>query len=896
MRRTISLYINGAKADLDDDSFILYNYVLEDLDNPAIVRNNFSHQITLPGTANNNAIFGGYYRLDHVIGTGYNPTEKVPFAIYDGTAALLESGYMRLDSVTKNNGIPQYNISLYGRLGSFLYSLAYDENGNRRTLADLDYLQTASSETELDFTINAQTLLDAWSNNFTLQAVTNKWRVVNFAPCLNGIPDGNFSADKAVVDLSDISMPQQQGHDGKSGYTIVNFASPKHEWEVKDCRSYLQRPILSMYAFLSAVARPENNGGYDVEMRPLDASSEVWNRTWLTLPMLPSLGTGRQESGDLSVSMSTTATSAHQVGRYNISGSVSAGAKIIADLHCKLQMHFNGTDTSLSMYATQQTSGSISTKEMVVFAQAVARDSNGNVLGGSKIVTMFNWRYATAEKMAEECGFTPVFPADYEVVDRSGSVALVSSRYFNIGKEMSFHVEAYNVSYYTIEVYTYRVETYSNGSQAGTRITSVSGGNLSTGTAYVNFSTARTADLTRIAAGSIGNTITYSSSGSLRSNAKITKRMLLSTSATPADYLIAMCKVFHWKLFWDEDKNKVRILPSDEFYDVDTTIDLTGRVDLSKPVQIEPYLFKSKWYNFELEGVGGAYADEYASLQGVPYGIQRVDTGYDFDSNEYNLMDGVVLKSGVTILDKSPFYCTIYQSGEFFPSVFKEPGATYTLWDLYGNSQDFSLSVPKDNAQITQYNTSFPGYNIPRARMMEFRDKDNKAVDGSNVLVVFGGRAGYSDISITDDLPIMDNINNGVPCWRITSGRSYQMPMFGRYEWGNSTAETNIMEQSLDFGVPRELDMPGVVYDENTTIYKKRWKSYITDRFDANTKVMRCRVDFSGIGEKVSLNLLSYFYWYDGSLWSLNAIRNYSLTTYDFAECEFVQVQNKSNY
>lgn len=898
MRRKVSLYINGAKADIDDDSFILYNYLLENLDNPAVARNTFSQQITLPGTATNNAIFGGYYRLDHRIGEGYDPSTKVPFNIYDDAGDLLESGYMKLDSVVRNNGYPQYTISLYGNLGAFLYSLAYDENGNRRTLADLDYLQTGNPEGELDFTIEKQAVEEAWNKDFSSLSLADIWDVVNFAPALNGIPDGNFSADKALLVPDDYGLDVPFGYDTRGGYCLVNLAQAHDEWAVKDLRSYLQRPIFSMYAFLNAVSRPENNGGYDVEMRPLQTSSGIWNRTWITLPMLPSLGTGRQESGDLTLLMTSTATTAHQVGRYTIMGTIDPGTKLVADIHCKLQMHFNGTDTSLSMMANQQASSEYSvSKQMVVFAQAVARDSNGIILGGSRILAMYGWKYATGKKMADACGYVPVYPAEYEH-RLTSNVSLVSSRYFNIGEEMSFHVEAYNVAYYTIEVASYAVETLTSnaGKPFRAEITSVSRGNLSTGEAYVNYNTARIADLTRISSGSISSTISYSTTGSLRSRAKITKRMLLSTSSTPADYLIAMCKMFHWKLFWDEALQKVRIIPTDEFYDVDTTIDLTGRVDVAKPVEIEPYLFKSKWYNFEVENVAGAYAQEYASIQGIAYGMQRVDTGYDFDAGETNLMDGVVIKGGVTILDKSPYYCSIDQDGYPVPSVFIDPGVSYNLWNEDGGAEAFNPNPVNLDADITQFNAAFPGYNVQKARMMEFRDKDNKPVDGSGVLVVYSGRAGVPDINITDDVTTMDNVNNGLPCWRIAPGSTLSLPMFGRYIFGSTTATQNEIQESLDFGVPRELDMPGVTYDETSTIYYKNWRNYITDRFDANTKVMRCRVDFSGIGEKVSLNLLSYFYWYDGSLWSLNTIRNYSLTTYDFAECEFVQVQNKSNY
>ena len=42
MRRKISLYIGDQLADLDDQSFILFNYQMDDLSNPTIVKNSYS--------------------------------------------------------------------------------------------------------------------------------------------------------------------------------------------------------------------------------------------------------------------------------------------------------------------------------------------------------------------------------------------------------------------------------------------------------------------------------------------------------------------------------------------------------------------------------------------------------------------------------------------------------------------------------------------------------------------------------------------------------------------------------------------------------------------------------------------------------------------------------------
>ena len=107
-------------------------------------------------------------------------------------------------------------------------------------------------------------------------------------------------------------------------------------------------------------------------------------------------------------------------------------------------------------------------------------------------------------------------------------------------------------------------------------------------------------------------------------------------------------------------------------------------------------------------------------------------------------------------------------------------------------------------------------------------------------------------------------------------------------------ANAAVIDDSLDFGVPHQLDIPGVRHSEGCTVYERGWKNYISDRYDVNTKVMTCRVNFAGI--QVNQELLRKFYWYDNSLWVLNKITNYSLTTYDPVECEFVQVQDKNNY
>lgn len=126
MRRNIALYINGQQADLENDSIIQFNYTMEDLTDPAIVKNSYSQQVTLPSTPRNNKIFGHIANADRATSTGFNALVRTPFIITeDGN--IIESGYLKLDSIQRKGASLVYTVSLYGGLGSFFYNLSYTD-------------------------------------------------------------------------------------------------------------------------------------------------------------------------------------------------------------------------------------------------------------------------------------------------------------------------------------------------------------------------------------------------------------------------------------------------------------------------------------------------------------------------------------------------------------------------------------------------------------------------------------------------------------------------------------------------------------------------------------------------------------------------------------------------
>lgn len=308
----IELYIAGQKVDLSDSSFVLLNYTHDDLSNPTILKNSFSQQITIPGTANNNRLFGAIWRFDRQTiagggaGVNFDAAKKTPFLLFDG-AACLESGYIKLDSISKKGDAIAYKVSLYGGLGSFFYSLTYDSDGNKRNLASLSFANVTDvdgSQIETPFTINRSKVQELWED-VDLNALS-------FAPCYNGIP-ADFDAAKCIAgpflktDPSgsvELGYPlflyyprsvTQAGDDGDitfrpydKRWTVITFNKQLTEWQISDLRSWMQRPVVRMKAIIDAMCQPENNGGYTVTLDSafFNETNPYYYKTWLTLPLL----------------------------------------------------------------------------------------------------------------------------------------------------------------------------------------------------------------------------------------------------------------------------------------------------------------------------------------------------------------------------------------------------------------------------------------------------------------------------------------------------------------------------------------------------------------------------------------------------------------------------------
>lgn len=869
MKRRITLYIAGEPCDLQDDGLVLLNVALADLTNPAVQRNSYTHSVTLPRTPANDRLFGASFRLDRTAGPGgsgpgFNASRKLPFSIYTAGGEILVAGYAKLESVTRES----YEVTLYGGLGELVYNLSYDADGNKRTLASLDY------GVDLDFTITKSAVLEAWDRLAGDSSKPARWDVLNFAPAYNGIPGTGFSADKAVALPAEISVPSSKTSGGvtyntQGGYTLVTLPEAVDEWAAKDLRSYLQRPVLNVWKMLQAIADPANNGGWTIDLSDIDTTAKwPYRDAWLTRPLLPSLGTYKQEAGVASIAGYSPWTTGNVLIEYTVTGA-SAGDTVTARMTFRPTYEIDSAGGAASLKASTVAAGF--RLRLVTFLQAVAYDANNLKLAAGKTVALYQGADTLGvEEIAQMCGYTPdALNGAYASPVEETAYSLVSSDTYARDGLVTLDCEAPDIDHIEIVAKHYTLTTRLDGS----KVLAVAG------TALYDGVVPRTADQ-QCATDHTGTASTITGT-TLRSGARITKEMLLTTQGTPADYLLSLCKVFGLYLIVDASTKTAVLLQRKSLYQNAVT-DLTERVD-AESVEIAPCAFDARWYDLKLAGSGGAFETQYKEAEGVDYGQQRIDTDYDFDADAKDVLQGAVLKSCAAIEATGKYFAHALNGADYTPGVIMYGGAVQTLWDASGNGEDFPIAAVPAGTVVPE-GSIYPYTDNSIVGRAEFRDKDNKGTDGADCLLLYAGIRTLSYFDVTDDISAMNALNGGTPCWILSDGQALDVPVFSRYG----------VTVYLDLGAPRQVGIYGFQYDADKTIYAKAWRSFMRDRLSADGKVLRCRVRLDGM--QVGPELLRRFWWYGGSLWVLSKIENYSLTTFDLAECEFVQVQDIDAY
>ena len=948
MNKNIKLYINGIEADLTEDISLPITYVQEDLTNPTIVKNSFSKTVTLPGTKTNNSIFGQFYKLDRftinhtgntTVGVEYDPSKRIPFQIYKN-ADIVESGYLQLNAVNVDSYKVSYDTTLYGGLGDFFYGLSYKEDGEKLTLADLNY------KDNLTFKINKEYIQDCFNNPMD-------GRLLTFIPSLNGLYD-DFDNDTCLINTKDSTIFPTEQTEGNIKYTTYNgFGLAKlnksyDEWEIRDLRSYKQRPALRLKTLVTSIL---DNSGYKYELddKFFNERNPYWNDTFIALPLLSSNGedevTQRAQLDKFLSNQFIIGESTIEGGnRFGVSGTfiVQNGEGITQGSGDNIDLSkvsdSSTIDVNLDINITFTATGISNEDElyMCLYRSMYNEESDyTQTYLQTRTFLQFQLAVIDAYQTRSESpwyNFAGELSDDY-VYDINKNNTTVGT-FKRISDNKYAFVDENNNNTFRLTVKASK-KSDTIRLRLSTRWVKQEAGDHS-GASYLfedkllNENVPQNTVLGNIESDWDVNeySLEITSPSGIGSGTVITQGTILKTENTPADYLLNIGKLFGWYYVKDINEKKISIMSRETFFK-NNIVNIEDRLDYSKNFNINPVLFDKKWYKMTLNTPETYFAKKYNKEYDLDYGQKRLDTGYNFNTETTNLYEDSIFDNVISVRDSDKYYRTFYDKEGNEVPCFVNDNLSYQLFHKNDVSKEIT-SVEQnlygvniiDKNKTREWN-GLRGTDCMVKSCFYSLDNDEKSLEEiSSSILFYNGTRDLLDIKnkpikywITDDLPEMADLNDGQPCWlynnsdKDKSGNTIAilrttLPQFIKYKtqelWQRgSTGElyyvdTGNVKQSLDFGLPKEIYIDGLNYSEDATIYNNYWKKFYNDQFNVNTKKVTCYVNL--YDWDVKQELLRQFYYFNNGIWILNKIDNYDVTSNNTTRCEFIKVQDITNY
>lgn len=829
MKQDIKLYINDMPVDFSSELSMPFNYMLEDTNNPTIVKNMFTKTITIVGTANNNKIFGDIFNFDreqlysdeYLTGAYFNPSVRTPFKLFrDGE--LIESGYMQLNSITLKNKVINYEITLYGGIGDFFYNLSYNKNNEPLTLSDLKYKvrdkygNVLDADREMDFRINADVVRSNWEQLKEGIETGTINDYIAFVPSYNGVYE-NFDNNKVLINANNSEifenvelskMVDDTLYLAYNGYLLAELKDEFTEWAMRDLRSYNQRPALKVSKLIEAISNPENNGGYKVNLDNsfFNKGNSNYNNAYISLPLFTTIMQNDDSSNnktDVPSKLSKTLTlsgGTEEVVSYVIPSSnsvISSSNNVINTNNTPVQSTLNmSLDYQLFVKSNIQSdlydgylytiSSTTSVGGVVVplayniicatatFVQAVAEDSSGDVIGYSNVYQFSNVtdNFGGISQKVEWLDYNPKAEAPIVKVNGNWVYDSISSKHYFKSNEggNTFNISINNIkraTNFTIKLYMWRCSNTSEQfASVGKLVSSQFYSDATPPSFYsATFTLTNDTDYTTI------GIITPSSN--IYTNALITKQKLLKTEKTPADYLLSYCKLFGLYFLKDTADKTINILRRDNYF-TNKVNDWNSRIDRSQDIKISPMVFNSKFYRMALNTNGDYYAEKYKNEYGVDYGQKRINTNYNFNADTKDLLTDNVFTKSIPVLGTSKYYRNFFNNdGKQIPAFLVE-GLTYKLFNETTTgieSTDIELTS-NVNLKATKQLNNKSGYDLFEKECFFKLDNGKEILnDASNCLLFYNGMTKVANnvtYWLTDDLPEMGIINDGKPCFIYT--------------------------------------------------------------------------------------------------------------------------------
>ena len=452
-----------------------------------------------------------------------------------------------------------------------------------------------------------------------------------------------------------------------------------------------------------------------------------------------------------------------------------------------------------------------------------------------------------------------------------------------------------------------------------------------------------------------GTTVTSKYTAYLYEGAEITsyldiyKKTLLNNTKSPYTYLIDFAKMLNLRFLYDKHEKKITIMPHNRYW-INKTIDINGKVDVGREINVKHLFDKTKFIKLNLDTPDTWAETIYKKLSKYEYGEYIKDTGIQFNKESKNLLDGLIYSNSILWQNKSIYYDNSNIGYYYLPTPINQNVFDWTLFKVDG-SETKTLTRSQGGTDKKNVNDGLP-------KIGSF-DKDNKSVSIGTSFVFYnglvqnftitnitGGSFGTNQLSpnftVSDNTRIQQQLaggycyyygfkndgtsfGTGVACKGCSA--SWYVPYFSRDLYNTYKSSTNTWKQENSLQASWDITMPeNVLYDESNLkfityktdydfpstavnnvlpfhdytkstgsyIVGNFWADYINDFYDRNSKEITC---YCKIDEEPELALRK-FYSFRGSLWIMTKIENYKLNFYEdnFSKVTLHKVRNKNNY
>lgn len=335
MTRNIELYIAGKRVDiLDYDRLaeqLSFSYQFSDVTDLAAIKSGYSSSVDIPGTANNNNIFGHIWKFDSEHSLIFNPSTVSEFNIYADNS-LFQTGNVKLTSVKMSGKNIIYTVELYVQITNIFNVLINNDKDdpNNKLLSKLRY------PTDLIHTLSL-TNMNTFINDYTVtERGTRLTDYMNYMLSIDGLYD-NFDSSKRLSDDGPWKSSSEKGKNltestawptcrpvfysyspsgNNSPYPYTNenvreASSGDLEFDSYTLNQYNIchiRPVVKMNRLIDQIVKDLNEDGqtYKVKLDDPNFFSEnnpYWNSLYMVLPQYSSAMTQNSCEGKLDSSV-----------------------------------------------------------------------------------------------------------------------------------------------------------------------------------------------------------------------------------------------------------------------------------------------------------------------------------------------------------------------------------------------------------------------------------------------------------------------------------------------------------------------------------------------------------------------------------------------------------------